>query len=155
MYIKSLKRHKENVGYFLQEDVYYGYHKFIDLLERIQRLLQENEQIWTKNRVVIIDNNNIIRDNDDPVPEVTVILPMIQPILLMEEGNHYAKYWKAHGFTKGYHIQKADSQLRNLCYAFSLYHDQIIKDTNAYNINATAQFNLRRMYYASMVLKWG
>ncbi|CAB4409267.1 unnamed protein product [Rhizophagus irregularis] len=55
-------------------------------------------------------------------------------------GNHYAKYWQAHCLMESYHIQKgikqetkvfkaadeeaADSQLR---YAFSLYHDQIIK----------------------------
>ncbi|CAB4485522.1 unnamed protein product [Rhizophagus irregularis] len=149
------------------------------------------------------NNNNIIidGDNDDPIPEVTDykidFLPMIQPILLIEEGiklhksgerkpawecfqshaklgNHYAKYWKAHYLTEGYHIQKdikqgtkffkeaadeevADSQLR---YAFSLYHDQIIQDTDAFlqyltlaaeNGNATAQFNLGRMYYAGMV----
>ena len=61
-------------------------------------------------------------------------------------GNHYAKYWKAHYLTEGYYIQKdikqgtkffkeaadeevADSQLR---YAFSLYHDQIIQDADAF-----------------------
>ncbi|CAG8626734.1 3484_t:CDS:2, partial [Acaulospora morrowiae] len=89
-------------------------------------------------------------------------------------GNNYAKYWQAHYLTEGYHIEKdvkkgtkyfkeaadadvADSQLR---YAFSLYHDQIIQDTDAFlyyltlaaeNGNATAQFNLGRMYYAGMV----
>ncbi|CAI2179743.1 6689_t:CDS:2 [Funneliformis geosporum] len=146
-------------------------------------------------------NINIDGDSDDPIPEVTDykidFLPMIQPILLLEEGiklhktgdrqpawecfqshaklgNHYAKYWKAHYLTEGYHIEKdtkqgtkffkeaadeevADSQLR---YAFSLYHEQIIQDTDAFlryltlaaeNGNATAQFNLGRMYYAGMV----
>ncbi|RIB17980.1 kinase-like domain-containing protein [Gigaspora rosea] len=89
-------------------------------------------------------------------------------------GNNYAKYWQAHYLTEGYHVEKdtkkgtkyfkeaadadvADSQLR---YAFSLYHDQIIQDTDAFlhyltlaaeNGNATAQFNLGRMYYAGMV----
>ncbi|CAG8589687.1 17691_t:CDS:2 [Funneliformis caledonium] len=145
--------------------------------------------------------NNIIIDGDDPIPEVTDtkidFLPMIEPVLLLEEGiklhksgerqpawecfqshaklgNHYAKYWKAHYLTEGYHVEKdikqgtkffkeaadeevADSQLR---YAFSLYHEQIIQDTDAFlqyltlaaeNGNATAQFNLGRMYYAGMV----
>ncbi|PKY12614.1 hypothetical protein RhiirB3_424309 [Rhizophagus irregularis] len=59
------------------------------------------------------NNNNIIidGDNDDPISEATVILPMIQPLLLLEDE------------------EAADSQLR---YAFSLYHDQIIKDTDAF-----------------------
>ncbi|CAH1765163.1 1259_t:CDS:2 [Entrophospora sp. SA101] len=89
-------------------------------------------------------------------------------------GNNYAKYWQAHYLTEGYHVEKdvqkgtkyfkeaadcdvADSQLR---YAFSLYHDQIIQDTDAFlnyltlaadNGNATAQFNMGRMYYGGMV----
>ncbi|CAG8455081.1 705_t:CDS:2 [Diversispora eburnea] len=139
-----------------------------------------------------IDKNNV-KDKDLELN----FLPIVQPILLLEEGikshksgekriawecfqahadlgNNYAKYWQAHYLTEGYHIPKdvkkgtkyfkeaadadvADSQLR---YAFSLYHDQIIQDTDAFlhyltlaaeNGNATAQFNLGRMYYAGMV----
>src|ERR1051325_4825706 len=47
MAIKSLKRHKEeNVGYFLQEEVYHGYHKFIDLLERIHQYITDVSQLY-------------------------------------------------------------------------------------------------------------
>ncbi|CAG8617573.1 11367_t:CDS:2 [Rhizophagus irregularis] len=59
----------------------------------------------------IIDRIKADGDNDDPISEATVILPMIQPLLLLEDE------------------EAADSQLR---YAFSLYHDQIIKDTDAF-----------------------
>ena len=47
MAIKSLKRHKEeNVGYFLQEEIYHGYHKFIDLLERIHQYITDISQLY-------------------------------------------------------------------------------------------------------------
>ena len=46
MAIKSLRRHKEeNVGYFLQEEIYLGYHKFIDLLERIHQYITDVSQL--------------------------------------------------------------------------------------------------------------
>ncbi|PKY52731.1 hypothetical protein RhiirA4_470549 [Rhizophagus irregularis] len=61
------------------------YRNYTNIIDRIkaESLLQENEQIWTKNRAV--DNITIDGDNDDPIPEAMVILPMIQPILLLEE----------------------------------------------------------------------
>ncbi|RIA82661.1 kinase-like domain-containing protein [Glomus cerebriforme] len=189
-----------------------GLHELFNQLYDLTQRYPLKEFTSPKNKIVStetdkkpsinLENNIVIDgDNDDPIPEVTDykidFLPMVQPILLIEEGiklhksgerkpawecfqshaelgNHYAKYWKAHYLTEGYHIQKdikqgtkffkeaadeevADSQLR---YAFSLYHDQIIQDTDAFlqyltlaaeNGNATAQFNLGRMYYAGMV----
>ncbi|PKK79305.1 hypothetical protein RhiirC2_769312 [Rhizophagus irregularis] len=67
-------------------------------------------------------------DNDDPIPEATVILPMIQPILLIEE---------AHCLMESYHIQKGIKQGTKV---FKEAADEEAADSQ-----------LRRMYYAGMV----
>ncbi|CAB5189772.1 unnamed protein product [Rhizophagus irregularis] len=73
MSIKSLKRHKEeNVGYFLQQNIYYGYHKFIDLLERIRHFITDISQLHGLRKFKSVEKlkehfRNITREFDDLV----------------------------------------------------------------------------------------